>query len=279
MRGESMEQGRLPGVYRTKKKNGQTYYRSSVTFRGKHISLGSFSSEKKASRCYEEARQLIVKKDIGIEDYSSKLAIPFDKWVSILNFKHNNLYSANPIYVRKRFFFYYLTPKKVLTFDLDDLFYFSSHKIMQRGGHLFVDDFGVQTSLQSRFHIKPYAVEGRDYVFRNGDKLDFRYENLEIINPYFGVHREVKGVQTLYRVSVHERSTLLVGVYDDLIKAAIAYNKAVDILKKNGCTKNFQENYLEGISPSVYADIYSKVKIRKAIYQRKFSNSAIGKDA
>ncbi|MCR4587668.1 MAG: hypothetical protein K5682_04600 [Lachnospiraceae bacterium] len=262
----------MPGVYRTKKKNGQVYYRTSITYRGKHISLGSFSTEKKAGRCYEEARELINSKTLEISDYNGKYAIPFDKWVSILNFKVNNLYSSNPIFIRKRFFFYYLTPKKVLTFDMDDLFYFSSHKIMERGKHLFVDDFGVQTSLQSRFHIQPYAVEGKDYVFRNGDNLDYRYENLEIINPYFGVRKEMKGVQTAYRVTLHERSTLLVGVYEDLTTAAIAYNKAVDILKKNGCTKEFQENFLEGISPSVYADIYSKVKIRKSIYQRKFSN-------
>ncbi|MCR5033494.1 MAG: hypothetical protein K6A92_11630 [Lachnospiraceae bacterium] len=262
----------MPGVYKTLKKNGQTYYRVSVTFRGKHISLGSFSTEKKAGRCYTEARELIASKDASVEDYSSRLALPFDKYVSILNFKLNNIYSPNPIFVRKRFFFYYLTPKKILTFDLDDLFYFSSHKIMQRGGHLFVDDFGVQTSLLSRFNIQPYAVEGKDYRFRNGDELDFRSENLEIINPYFGVRKEPEGVSTVYRVKIHERSTLLVGVYEDLITAAIAYNKAVDILKRNGCTKSFQENFLEGVSPSAYADIYSKVKIRKAIYQRKFSN-------
>ena len=32
----------LPGVYQAKKKNGTIYYRSSLTYRAKHISLGSY---------------------------------------------------------------------------------------------------------------------------------------------------------------------------------------------------------------------------------------------
>ena len=34
------------GVYTATKKDGTLYYRSSITFQNKHISLGSFSSEK-----------------------------------------------------------------------------------------------------------------------------------------------------------------------------------------------------------------------------------------
>jgi hypothetical protein len=45
------------------------------------------------------------------------------------------------------------------------------------------------------------------------------------------------------------------------VEAAIAYNKAIDILKKNGVKKNYTPNYIEGISPSVYADIYSRLKV------------------
>ena len=33
---------------------------------------------------------------------------------------------------------YYLSPSHVLKFDPDDLFYYSSHKIMRRGNHYFV---------------------------------------------------------------------------------------------------------------------------------------------
>ena len=35
----------LPGVFKAQKKNGDIYYRSSITFRSKHISLGSFDND------------------------------------------------------------------------------------------------------------------------------------------------------------------------------------------------------------------------------------------
>ena len=34
----------LPGVFQAKKKNGSLYYRSSLTYRAKHISLGSYDT-------------------------------------------------------------------------------------------------------------------------------------------------------------------------------------------------------------------------------------------
>ena len=40
-------------------------------------------------------------------------------------------------------------------------------------------------------------------------------------------------------------------------EAAIAYNKAIDILKKNGCKKNYTPNYLENVPAGMYADIYT----------------------
>ena len=47
------------GVFEAKKKNGQVYYRSSLTFRNKHISLGSYASEEEANSAYLFARSLI----------------------------------------------------------------------------------------------------------------------------------------------------------------------------------------------------------------------------
>ena len=35
----------LPGVYKTNKKDGTLYYRASINYKGKHISLGSFDNE------------------------------------------------------------------------------------------------------------------------------------------------------------------------------------------------------------------------------------------
>ena len=49
----------LPGVFQAKKKNGTIYYRSSITFRSKHISLGSFPDESSAHSAYLEAKTLL----------------------------------------------------------------------------------------------------------------------------------------------------------------------------------------------------------------------------
>jgi len=50
-----------------------------------------------------------------------------------------------------------------------------------------------------------------------------------------------------------------------MIYAAIAYNKAVDTLRKNGLRKNYSINYVDTISPREYADIYSRIKISDKI--------------
>ena len=49
------------GVYTATKKDGTLYYRSSITFQNKHISLGSFSSEDLAATAYLEAENLSVR--------------------------------------------------------------------------------------------------------------------------------------------------------------------------------------------------------------------------
>ena len=56
-----------------------------------------------------------------------------------------------------------------------------------------------------------------------------------------------------------------IGTYTTDTEAAIAYNKAIDILKKAGVTKNFTPNYLDGLSPSAYADLYTKIHISPKI--------------
>ena len=44
-------------------------------------------------------------------------------------------------------------------------------------------------------------------------------------------------------------------------RAAIAYNKAVDLAKAFGMNKNFPTNYIEDLTAKEYADIYVKIKI------------------
>ena len=255
----------FPGVFAAQKKDGTVYYRASLTHQKKHISLGSYPTAFIAHGAYLEGSALLADTSLTISAYSSRQVLPFGKWVCLINFRDNNIYFSTPIYVRKKYFEYYLTPKDILKFDIDDLFYYSSHKIMCRGSHFFVADYGMQINIMSRYGIKNYAVRDRDYRFVNGDEMDFRYENIEIFNSYHGVIRKETKNGTLYTARIHINGNYLIGTYHSDVEAAIAYNKAIDLLKKAGVRKNFSPNYLENLSPSSYADIYSKLHISKKI--------------
>lgn len=258
--------GHMEGVYQTAKKNGEIYYRSSLTYRRKHISLGSYKDALLAHLAYRTASRLIAEgSKITLEDYRSTSVLSFEKWVVLLNFRDNGIYLGTPIYIRPRFFFYYLSPSHVLKFDTDDLFYYASHKIMCRGNHYFVADYGMQVNIASRYGIKNYAVPGVDFDFLNGDPTDFRRENLLIHNAYHGVRTITDRGRRRYSVRIHINGYYKVGVYDTITEAAIAYNKAADILQKNGLCRNFLRNYVEGISPAAYTDIYSALSISPKI--------------
>jgi hypothetical protein len=136
---------------------------------------------------------------------------------------------------------------------------------MRRGGHLFVSDYGMQVTILNRYGIKSHAVAGRDYRFLNGDPTDFRYSNIEIINRFYGVQAIQEGITSRYRAIIHINGNYLIGIYSSEEKAAIAYNKAVDILHAKGITTNYPINYIEGLSASKYADIYSSLKISDKI--------------
>lgn len=253
------------GVYFTKKKNGEPSYRASLTYGNKHISLGSFDDSTEAVNAYEEGRQVLADDSVSIEQYDKNRSLPFEKYVVLINLRDNGIYCPNPLYIHDSYISYYLLPGEEMKFSVDDLFYYATHRIRKRGGHLYVNDYGMQVSLGSRYGIKNYALKGRDYRFVNGDELDYRYENLEIINKYYGVEY-VKGERKSgYRVKINLRGDLIVGYYDDAISAAIAYNKAVDILKKNGVKKDFPVNYIDGINGKAYADMYMHIKISRRI--------------
>ena len=254
------------GVFRAVKKDGTVYYRASLTRHGKHISLGSYAVAEDAHKAYEEGLRLLSDFSTSLKFYEPGSPLPFEKWVCLLNFRDNGIYLGNPIYMGQQLFYYYLSPHHVLKFDLEDLFYYSSHKIMRRGNHYFVADYGMQITLTSRYGIKSYAVPGTDYCFRNGDPTDFRRENLEIHNIYHGVRKTAaKNGQYIYTVRIHIRGNYLVGRYATETEAAIAYNKAIDILRSKGVTNNFSYNYVEEIAPSRYAEIYSALTIAPGI--------------
>ena len=251
------------GIFKTKRKDGSVYYRVSITRNSKHISLGSFDKIKYASKCYEEAAKIFDYPEIVIDSYDESFTIPYEKFIILINFRDNGIYISNPVYLRPNFFYYYLDKDTILKFDRDDLFYFSKHKIIKRGGHLFCNEYGNQINLLEKYSIGSYAVKDKDYRFINGDPYDFRYSNIEIINRYHGVRKIVRNNKTFYEVKIHLKGYIKVGEFEDEITAAIAYNKAVDQLKKK-YDKNFIQNFPD-LSPKEYALIYTEIKLPDSI--------------
>lgn len=257
----------LPGVYIAKKKDGTLYFRSSITYKNKHISLGSFSTEEKAYLAYMEANRLLKTPSISLDlNYTEHSPLPFEKWVILINFRDNHMYIKTPIYMKNRFFLYYLSQHIILKFDVDDLFFYATHKIMKRGGHLFVADFGMQINILSRYGIKNFSVPGKDYIFVNGDTTDFRYANLKIINRYNGVFREEKKGQVIYTAKIHIVGDYIIGRYSSEIEAAIAYNKAAKLLWEKGVSIRYTLNYISELSKKEYDTLYASIKLSKKLY-------------
>lgn len=270
---QTTEQKHYEGVFSAIKKSGEVYFRASLTYRSKHISLGSFATPEEAHQAYLEGNRLLSDQTLTLNNYRKASPLAFEKWVCLLNFRNNGIYFGNPIYIGQKMFYYYMSPKHILKFDLDDLFFYSSHKIMCRGNHYFVADYGMQLNIMSRYGIKNYAVPGVDFRFINGDCTDFRRENLEIHNIYHGVRCTQKNGRYSYTTRIHINGNYIVGKYSSELESAIAYNKAIDILLRKGLKKNYSPNYIEGLSPSRYAEIYTNVKISQKILDYKPKDS------
>lgn len=255
----------LAGVYKAKKKDGTTYYRSSITYGGKHISLGSYDTEQTAHEAYERAGCILHDTSHALSDYTEKRDAPlsFSKWIVLINFRDNGIYIKTPIYLYEKYFYYFFGPEDYLIFDSDDLFYYSTRTISRRGGHLFVADYGMQVNILSRFGIKNYAVAGRDYQFANGNKRDFRYENIIVINRFHGVCQKKKEGKVYYETRIHWNGEFIVGRYNNEIEAAIAYNKAASILITKGYVKEYPVNYIEELTDAQYRSLYRSVTISK----------------
>lgn len=253
----------LKGVYKRIDSKGKERFVASFTYKSKHISLGSFPDMKSANAAYNEALELISDKTHkSLNDYEA-MNLSFEKWVTIINFRDNGLYIKNPIYLRRKYFEYYLSPSEVMKFSAEELFYYSHHKIIRRGRHFFVADYGMQANIMHRYGIRSFAVPDKDYIFLNGDNMDFRYENLKIINRYIGVRLEKEFPKPVYVVKIHINGSVIVGRYDNETIAAIAYNKAVNLLAAKGFKRNYELNYIDELSKTEYENKYNEAKLSK----------------
>jgi hypothetical protein len=254
----------ITGVYATQLKNGTPSFRAGITVNGKHISLGSYSNPDDAGKAYTEAGELMAC-TAGIDDYSDSMTLSFRKYVSLINLRDNHIYFKSPIYLFKKHFMYYVDRDTILTFDVDDLFYYSTKSIMKRGNHLFVADYGMQVNILSRYGIREHSALGRDYYFVNNDRHDFRYGNIVIVNKYYGVRKVIHNNKEQFKAVIHINGDFVIGTYNTEDEAAIAYNKAAHILQEKGIKKSFPENYPESLSAIAYASIYNSVKISARI--------------
>lgn len=98
----------MKGVFEASKKDGSVYYRASITYRSKHISLGSYSNEADAAAAYEEAVQVLSKKTHRIDrelltsSYKKgKNKLDFDKYITLINFRDNGIY-LKTLYISSR---------------------------------------------------------------------------------------------------------------------------------------------------------------------------------
>lgn len=74
----------LPGVYTATKKDGTIYYRSSITYQNKHISLGSYASEDTANQAYQKADALLRDPSVSFEHaLAHRGVLSFDKTVTL----------------------------------------------------------------------------------------------------------------------------------------------------------------------------------------------------
>lgn len=266
-----------PGITISHHADGSVYYRCSITYCRKHISLGSYNEPELGSQAYEEAGRILTgasasdahtdadRTSVQISDYSPDMALSFSKFVSLVNLRCNGIYIKTPIFLYPDYFLYYLEPELALKFDRDDLFFYSSHTIQQRGGYRFVCHYGSQYGILSRYGIRQFAVAGRDYIFVNGDDRDYRYQNIKVLNHYMGVTTQAKNGKTYYQAAIHLQGNYIIGRYATEQQAAAAYNKAADILNQKGYSKQFIRNYIPELSVEEYQKLYNSVSISERL--------------
>lgn len=258
----------LKGVYKTTQKDGSISYRTSITYKNKHISLGSFNSEHLAHQAYTEANEILFEHCYQYDNYPNSMILSFDKWLILHNFRDHGYYFKNPIYMHKYYFSYFLDKTFEFEFDVDDLFYYSKHKIFRRNGYYFVNDYGTQTNILSRYGIKNFAIQDKDYYFKDGNSHNMRYHNIVVINKYYGVEKLQTDSIDLYVARIHLRGNFIIGRYTTEEKAAVAYNKIADYIKEHQISdKNFPRNYIE--NEILYAELYTKIKIPLKIIKLK----------
>ncbi len=244
-------------------KNAIMRYKVYLLHQSKKIYLGLYSTKELAENALHEAT-CVMENPIDVTHYTCSF-ISYKKFISLCNFRDRHVYIKNPIYIYDNYFCYYLSQDVVLTFDMKDLFFFSTYKVCKRGNYLYMQDSITQQSILTRFGIPPHSVYGVDYQFKNGCMYDFRRDNLEIINSYKGVTRRQIKDKLIYVAKIFVHQNIIIGHYTSELEAAIAYNKAIDILLEKGIQRDYIKNSIPYLTLSEYNEIYNKLAISPCI--------------
>lgn len=244
--------------------NGKTQYKLYFVFESNKIYLGTYPSIETAEKVLKEAETLMA--SLKGPPHFEHTLLDYKKVVSLCNFRDHKKYLKNPIYLYATYFHYYLSKDCILIFDLRDLLYFSTYKIYKRGNYLYTQDSISQKSILSRFGIHNHSVISKDYFFKNGNPYDFRFENLVVVNNYKGVKQKVKNNQFIYISYIHIKTNLILGHYESEIAAAIAYNKAIDLLRQQNRLHDYTYNTIPYITEAEYMAIYNSISLSPRLF-------------
>lgn len=261
---------KIKNVYKIVDSKNKVYYKALISLKGKRINLGRYKTENMGALACKEAYRLYSAYDITLYNILSMyednkgVIIPFYTMISIINYRDNKIFLRNPIYIRYNYISYFIDPIRELKFDIDELFFYSSHRILSRGNLFYVNNFGSQERLLNRYGIHSFSVRDRDYFFINGDYYDYRSTNIEVVNRYFGVFKKnYTDNRYYYEVRIHINGDFIIGRFKDEIMAAISYNKACDYANQMGLLKDFNQNYIDELSITSYKKIYDNIKLPK----------------
>lgn len=252
--------------------NGKTHYKIYFVYESNKIYLGTYPSMETAEKALVEAEAL-MKHPQGPPQFELAPTLNYKKIVSLCNLRDYKKYMKNPIYLYATYFHYYLSKNCILVFDSKDLLYFSTYKIYKRGNYLYTQDSISQQNILARFGIPNHSVINKDYFFKNNNPYDFRSENLIVVNSYKGVTKKIKDNSTIYVAYIYIKTNLIIGHYESEIEAAIAYNKAIDLLRQQGLFRDYTYNVIPYITETEYRAIYDRLTLSPRLthpeYQRK----------
>lgn len=247
-------------------------YRVYYLHKTKKIYIGLYNTYEEALLAYNFVEKLFTN-HLSLDDYVSHYPIAFEKFIACINFRDNHMYFKTSIYVHSDHFKYYISPDLYLIFDLKDLLYFSTKRIHKRGDYLYTYIGDQQENILKRFGFNKSMTYLKDYTFINGNRYDFRRKNIHVINHYYGVSLETKYNKPTYvtRITINRR-ILVVGHYASEMLAAIAYNKALDLVTTSLKEHNYSKNNFPFLTRQEYDSLYESLPISKRLTHRSIQN-------